>query len=102
MFLPLNVLAIINKYSKPVTRPDWRSNPKFSFKQFFYGIQKTNKFTLRHFYYKVIMGYSHYYILDKYTEIIKSGYNRVIALTKIQTEYGLDPQITILMCNIDE
>ena len=48
------------------------------------------------------MGYSHYYILDKYTEIIKSGYNRVIALTKIQTEYGLDPQITILMCNIDE
>lgn len=98
--LPIKAMFLINEYSKPVTRADWQLRPKFTFEQFFYGIQKQNKYILMKVYYEVIMYYCHHYMLIKYREYIKDGYNREMALTKIQTEYGLEPRIMCLMCNI--
>jgi len=33
--LPYNVLALIREYSKPITRPDWRSLYRLSFKKLY-------------------------------------------------------------------
>ena len=48
--LPLRAQMLINEYSKPLTRPDWKTRPKFTFELFFYGIKKQNKYVLKKHY----------------------------------------------------
>ena len=98
--LPPYVIDHIRNYAKPLTRPDWKTRPKFTFELFFYGIKKQNKYILWKLYYKVVMGYCHHYILDKYKNYIKSGYNKDASLNKLHLEYGLNTYIICLMCNI--
>jgi len=38
--LPQNVIAIIKEYSKPLTRPDWKTKPKMTLKEFYNNILK--------------------------------------------------------------
>ena len=45
------------------------------------------------------MGYCHHFILDKYNMFL-TIYNKEEALQKIHKWYGLNPKITLLMCNI--
>ena len=104
--LPPNVIEHIRKYAKPLTRPDWKTRPTFTFEQFFHEIKKQNKYILMRFYYKMVMGYCHHFMLDKYNNYIKAGYNKNteynkdMALNKLHIEYGLEPKIICLMCNI--
>jgi hypothetical protein len=99
MRLPETALILIKKYSRPLTRPDWKTQPKFTFSQFFQGIKKQNKYVLIHLYYKIVMGYCHHFILDKYNMFL-TIYSKEVALQKIHKWYGLNPKITLLMCNI--
>jgi hypothetical protein len=111
--LPPNVIEHIRKYAKPLTRPDWKTRPTFTFEQFFHEIKKQNKYILKRFYYRVVMGYCHHFMLDKYREYNKNTrynknteynkntrYNKEMALNKLYLEYGLEPKIICLMCNI--
>ena len=99
--LPPNVIEHIRKYAKPLTRPDWKTKPTFTFEQFFHEIKKQNKYILKRFYYRVVMGYCHHFMLDKYREYNKkTEYNKEMALNKLYLEYGLEPKIICLMCNI--
>lgn len=100
MQLPTRALALINAFTKPVTRPDWHSNPKFTFKQFFQGIKKQNKYILKKIYYKVVRGVCYIFIINKYKEYINCGYSKQDVLQEIQNTYGLEPHITCLMCDI--
>ena len=100
MLLPKRALALINAFIKPVTRPDWHSNPKFTFKQFFQGIKKQNKYLLIYLYYKVVNGMCYIFIINKYKEYINCGYSKQDVLQEIQNKYGLEPHITCLMCDI--
>ena len=36
--LPKNALKLIREYSKPVTRPDWKRNPRLTFSLFYYNL----------------------------------------------------------------
>jgi hypothetical protein len=100
MSLPTRALALINVFTKPVTRPDWQSNPKFTFKQFFQGIKRQNKYVLITIYYKVVRGVCYNYIRNKYKEYINCGYSIQVLLEEIQNKYGVEPHITCLMCDI--
>ena len=36
--LPKNALKLIREYSKPVTRPDWKTKPRLTFSLFYYNL----------------------------------------------------------------
>ena len=100
MALPQHILKLINEYSKPLTRPDWKTRPKFTIKQLFQGLKKQNGMLIINNYYRIVRGYCHHYILNKYNEYINTGTPIINALMNIERECGIPPQITKFMCNI--
>jgi hypothetical protein len=100
MALPLHIVNLINEYSKPLTRPDWKTRPKFTIKQLFQGLKKKRSMFLMRQYYIIIRGYCDHYIRNKYNEYINTGTPSINALMNIETECGIPPEITRLMCNI--
>ena len=101
MQLPIRAIVLINKFSKPLTRPDWKTKPKFTFKQFFCELKKQNKYLLMNFYYKIVRGICHHYLTNIYNKMITTGFSKQYALNIIKMKYGLEPKITMLMCNIN-
>jgi hypothetical protein len=100
MQLPIKAIALINDFSKPLTRPDWKTNPTFTFKQFFCGLKKQNKYLLISVYYKIVRGVCHHYLFNIYNKMITTGFSKQYALNIIKIKYGLEPKITMLMCNV--
>ena len=100
MKLPKRAENIIKDFVRPLTRPDWKTNPKFSFNQLFYGLKKQNKFIIMRLYYNVVKGICHYYLCKKYHLMLDKGYTKYDILLEIEKEFGLEPRLTMLMCNI--
>ena len=98
--LPLRAIHLINAFSKPLTRPDWKTSPTFSLNQFFKGVKKTNTYVLLIVYWKIIKGICHYHLKQQYNELIKLGFSKNDALLLLKQEHGLEPNIIMLMCNI--
>jgi hypothetical protein len=96
--LPTNAIHLINVFSKPLTRPDWKTNPKFTFNQLFNGIKKQPK--LIKVYYKMVNGVCCHYLRDKYNKMIHSGYSKEYAFLQFKMDYGLDKRTIMLMCHI--
>jgi hypothetical protein len=41
--LPLRAITLISQYSKPLTRPNWKTNPTFTFTMFYKALLKKQK-----------------------------------------------------------
>jgi len=96
--LPQNVLYLIKEYSKPQTRPDWKTNIKLSFIQFYYGIRKemAKKKVLYKLHYTIQNGYNNFYVYGYYMRYLQD-YNQRVALERIEKELHLDPKLVIIM-----
>ena len=53
------------------------------------------------FYYKIVRGICHHYLTNIYNKMITTGFSKQYALNIIKMKYGLEPKITMLMCNIN-
>jgi hypothetical protein len=98
LILPSNIIDLIHAFSKPLTRPDWKTNPKFTFSQLFTGIRKQTK--LIHVYYKMVHGVCFHYLRHTYNNMIYSGYSKEYAFLQFKMDYDLDEKIIKLMCDI--
>ena len=89
--LPLNAINLIREYSKPLTRPDWKTfERKINTVCFIQSIEKFNKFivfklvkqnmSMSHFY--IAYHHIYYFGIDSYTTL-HSEDKRVILSNKI-------------------
>ena len=93
---PQNVLSIIREYSKPQTRPDWKTKPKLTFVQFYYQLKNSKKTAPFLAINQIQNGYNNLYVYYKYMTHLKI-YTQKMALNIIEAELGIEQHIIIMM-----
>ena len=96
--LPQNILSLIKEYSRPQTRPDWKTNPKLDFGQFYNGVRTKidkNK-VLYKLHVNIQNGLNNHYVYSVYMRYLQYD-GKQIALERIERELKLEPKLVILM-----
>ena len=96
-FLPDDICRIVSEFSKPLTRPDWKRNPKLSFEQFYDDVKKSSTRLLVRLSWKIQKGYSNEFIHGIYKFHLYESRRRGIDVFESMEGFQLDPRVTLNM-----
>ena len=97
MILPLRVQQLIREYSKPLTRPNWKTQPSMTLYKFYMNVDYNKKYyLLTQLSYKILKGYNPTFVYMLYMNKLKK-YNKEEALHEIYLNYGIESRIIDLI-----
>jgi hypothetical protein len=99
MILPLRARKLIREYSKPLTRPNWKTQPSMSLYKFYTNVDYNKKnYLLIRLSYKILDGYESTFLYMLYmNKLYKHNYNKKEALNDIYLNYDIEPKIINLV-----
>ena len=99
MILPLRAKKLISEYSKPLTRPNWKTQPSMTLYKFYINVNRNKKYyLLTQLSYKILHGYEANFLYMLYiNKLYKYKYNKEEALKEIYYNFGIESRIIDLI-----